>query len=139
MAHRARETLSKSPDPEDRVADVSTDTVDVPPVAYLRILPQQELEPTDYPIYAGTSLMIVRTPVVRETISAGFLDSMLGVCVGESSIGRDVDCDLSIDAVSLSRKHAVILVERGTHFVLDNASRNKTLRGVVSGRKRLAK
>lgn len=53
-------------------------------------------------------------------------------CAGETSVGRGADCNLSIDAVSLSRKHAVILVEKGTHFVLDNASRNKTFRGVVS-------
>lgn len=51
--------------------------------------------------------------------------------IGESSIGRGADCDLSVEAVSLSRKHAVVLVERGTHFVLDNASRNKTFRGEV--------
>ena len=51
---------------------------------------------------------------------------------GESSIGRSVDCDLSIETVSLSRKHAVILVEGGTHFVQDNDSRNKTYRGSVS-------
>lgn len=52
--------------------------------------------------------------------------------VGESSIGRVSECDLTIEAVSLSRKHAIILVERGTHFVMDNGSRNKTLRGEVS-------
>ena len=50
---------------------------------------------------------------------------------GESSIGRVSECDLTIEAVSLSRKHAVILIERGTHFVMDNGSRNKTLRGKV--------
>lgn len=50
---------------------------------------------------------------------------------GECSIGRGDDCDLSIEAVSLSRKHAVILVEGGGHFILDNDSRNKTLRGTV--------
>ena len=51
--------------------------------------------------------------------------------LGESSIGRDEDCDLSIDAVSLSRKHAMFLVENGTHFVMDNSSRNKTFRKSV--------
>lgn len=44
-----------------------------------------------------------------------------------------MECDLSIEAVSLSRKHAIILVERGTHFVMDNGSRNKTFRGEVGG------
>ena len=51
--------------------------------------------------------------------------------IGESSIGRGVNCDLSIEGRSLSRKHAVILVESGTHFVQDNASRNRTYRGNV--------
>lgn len=46
-----------------------------------------------------------------------------------------MECDLSIEAVSLSRKHAIILVERGTHFVMDNGSRNKTFRGEVGPRR----
>ena len=57
---------------------------------------------------------------------------------GESTIGRDEDCDLSIDAVSLSRKHAVVLVEKGTHFVMDNSSRNRTFRKSVSASNVLA-
>lgn len=59
------------------------------------------------------------------------------VTSGESSIGRDEDCDLSIDAVSLSRKHAVILVVNGTHFVMDNGSRNKTTRKSVRANKHI--
>lgn len=76
--------------------------VDAQPVGYLRILKQDEFEQTDYPVYEG-----------------------------ESSIGRDIDCDLSIDARSLSRKHSVLLVVKGTHFVMDNGSRNKTYRKSV--------
>lgn len=43
-----------------------------------------------------------------------------------------MECDLYINGRSLSREHAVILVEGGTHFVMDNDSRNNTFRKMVS-------
>ena len=51
---------------------------------------------------------------------------------GEVTLGRGSDCDLVIEARSLSRKHAKVLVEGGTHFIQDLDSRNKTHRGTVS-------
>lgn len=51
---------------------------------------------------------------------------------GQNSIGRGMECDLYINGRSLSREHAVILVEGGTHFVMDNGSRNNTFRKTVS-------
>jgi len=52
--------------------------------------------------------------------------------LGESSIGRDENCDLSIDSEALSRVHAILLVEQGVHFIKDNKSVNKTFRNSVS-------
>lgn len=51
---------------------------------------------------------------------------------GETTIGRGDDCDVTICAHSLSRQHAQILVEEGSHFIQDLASRNKTFRKLVS-------
>ncbi len=51
--------------------------------------------------------------------------------LGESTIGRDESCDLSIDSIALSRTHAVLLVENGFHFIMDTGSVNKTFRDVV--------
>ena len=51
---------------------------------------------------------------------------------GEATLGRGSECEVVIAARSLSRKHATILVEGGTHFVRDLDSRNKTYRRAVS-------
>ena len=60
---------------------------------------------------------------------------MISHCIivaGEVTLGRGSDCDLVIQAQSLSRRHATVLVEGGTHFIQDLDSRNKTYRGTVS-------
>lgn len=51
---------------------------------------------------------------------------------GESTIGRDEECDVCIPVRALSRQHATILVEEGEHFVQDLDSRNYTYRKGVS-------
>lgn len=51
---------------------------------------------------------------------------------GEVTFGRGSECEVVIPARSLSRKHATVLVEGGTHFIQDLDSRNKTYRGTVS-------
>ena len=51
---------------------------------------------------------------------------------GEATLGRGSECEVVIPARSLSRKHATVLVEGGTHFIQDLGSRNKTYRGTVS-------
>ncbi len=56
------------------------------------------------------------------------------VCVGETVIGREDKCGICILASSLSRQHAIILVEGDSHFVQDLGSRNKTYRKSVSRR-----
>ncbi len=38
---------------------------------------------------------------------------------------------MTLSTGSLSRKHAMILVEQGSHFVMDLGSRNKTFRRMV--------
>ncbi len=38
---------------------------------------------------------------------------------------------MTLSTGSLSRKHAMILVEQGSHFVMDLGSRNKTFRKMV--------
>ena len=55
-----------------------------------------------------------------------------GVFAGEVTLGRGSDCDFVIQARSLSRRHATLLMEGGTHFIQDLDSRNKTYRGTVS-------
>ena len=51
---------------------------------------------------------------------------------GENTIGRSEECDVCIATKSLSRTHATLLVDGGTHFIQDLGSRNKTYRGKVS-------
>ena len=65
------------------------------------------------------------------------LNCILFLCLvyyntGEVALGRGSECEVVIPARSLSRKHAAILIEGGTHFVQDLDSRNKTYRGTVS-------
>ena len=52
---------------------------------------------------------------------------------GESTIGRDDECDVPIPVRALSRRHAILLVEEGEHFIMDLGSRNCTYRRGVSG------
>ena len=47
-------------------------------------------------------------------------------------MGRGAECEVCIPAKSLSRAHAVLMVDGGTHFIQDLGSRNKTYRGNVS-------
>jgi len=51
---------------------------------------------------------------------------------GETTVGRGAECEVCIPAKSLSRAHAVLMVDGGTHFIQDLGSRNKTYRGNVS-------
>lgn len=57
--------------------------------------------------------------------------SLTSTCAGETTIGRGSGCEVCIDAKSLSRKHTIILVEDGYHFIQDLGSRNKTYRKSV--------
>ncbi len=50
---------------------------------------------------------------------------------GDNLVGRGEDCDVTLSNGSLSRKHAQILVEKGSHFIKDLGSRNKTFRRKV--------
>eukprot|EP00117_Sycon_ciliatum_P002880 scpid86203/ scgid7914/ len=45
---------------------------------------------------------------------------------GTAVIGRDPSCDICIDSKKLSKTHAAIEVEDGTHFLHDMSSRNGT-------------
>ncbi len=38
---------------------------------------------------------------------------------GDNLVGRGEDCDVTLSNGSLSRKHAQILVEKGSHFIKD--------------------
>ena len=51
---------------------------------------------------------------------------------GESTVGRDEECQIPIPVMALSRQHAILLVEGGEHFVQDLGSRNRTYRKGVS-------
>ena len=53
---------------------------------------------------------------------------------GESTVGRDEECQVPIPVRVLSRQHAILLVEGGEHFVQDLGSQNNTYRKGVSGR-----
>ena len=46
---------------------------------------------------------------------------------GDNLVGRGEDCDVTLSDGSLSRKHAQILVEKGSHFIKDLGSRNMVL------------
>ncbi|XP_064397115.1 uncharacterized protein LOC135343983 isoform X3 [Halichondria panicea] len=51
---------------------------------------------------------------------------------GDNLVGRGEDCDVTLSNGSLSQKHAQILVEKGSHFIKDLGSRNKTFRRKVA-------
>ena len=91
------------------------------PLGYVRVLSQKDLEQTDYPIQEGVSRWCVCVCEILWCTAAG-----------EVTLGRGSECELVIEARSLSRKHATVLVEGGTHFIQDLNSRNKTYRGTVS-------
>jgi serine phosphatase RsbU (regulator of sigma subunit) len=50
---------------------------------------------------------------------------------GESVIGRSPECDVVLDVAAVSRRHAMIVHDRGQYVIKDNGSRNGTL---VNGR-----
>ena len=56
------------------------------------------------------------------------IEQSFPVYEGENFIGRSSGCNIAIKDQSISKKHAVILVENGEHFVRDLASKNKTYR-----------
>jgi len=61
-----------------------------------------------------------------------WLSVQLCPLTGETTVGRGAECEVCIPAKSLSRAHAVLMVDGGTHFIQDLGSRNKTYRGNVS-------
>ena len=95
---------------------------DINPVGYLRVLSQKDLEQTDYPVQEGACVCLC---VWVWGVSEWWF------IAGEVTLGRGSDCDLVIEARSLSRRHATVLVEGGTHFIQDLDSRNKTYRRTV--------
>jgi len=61
--------------------------------------------------------------------SCYWLSVQLCPLTGETTVGRGAECEVCIPAKSLSRAHAVLMVDGGTHFIQDLRSRNKMYRG----------
>ena len=61
-----------------------------------------------------------------------YLQNELELREGEFAIGRSVECQLSLDDPLVSRRHAVLKLERGDVVVQDLGSRNGVL---VNGQK----
>ena len=114
-------------DETDGEEEADDTLINAHPVAYMRVLAHSELEQIDFPIDNGMKTITI---INYETL---YMLCVLCVNVtGETILGRGSESNLVIPAKSLSRTHATILVEDGTHFVQDLGSRNKTYRGTVS-------
>ena len=44
----------------------------------------------------------------------------------ELSIGRSRECQILIDDISVSRRHATLIISEGTYQIIDNSSTNGT-------------
>jgi sigma-B regulation protein RsbU (phosphoserine phosphatase) len=60
-------------------------------------------------------------------IQGGELGKQYTLQDGESVVGRSPECDVVLDAAAVSRRHAVVIHERGLYFIKDNGSRNGTI------------
>ena len=83
----------------------------------------------DYFLKEGES--IVHTLCMCVRVSPIFYTHIIICTTGDNLVGRGEDCDVTLSNGSLSRKHAQILVEKGSHFIKDLGSRNKTFRRKV--------
>ena len=60
-------------------------------------------------------------------IQGGELGKRYTLTDGESVVGRSPECDVVLDVAAVSRRHAVVIHEKGLYFVKDNGSRNGTI------------
>jgi pSer/pThr/pTyr-binding forkhead associated (FHA) protein len=99
------------------------------PAAETQAMSPEELEAAE-----GTTSSVVEGPALVVRSGGGRAGESFGLTGERTTIGRSPDCDVFLDDVTVSRKHAVLVQESGASYRIEDQG---SLNGTFLNRRRI--